>query len=39
MWTGWLASAGLVIRERYGDFDRTPFNKDSKKQILVCGRA
>jgi len=34
-----LASAGLVIRERYGDFDRTPFNKDSKKQILVCGRA
>jgi hypothetical protein len=33
-----LAGAGLVVRERYGDFERTPFSKDSKKQILVCGR-
>ena len=34
-----VASAGLVVHERYGDYDRSPFNKDSKKQILVCGRA
>src|SRR4029453_5261644 len=33
-----LAGRGLVVRERYGDFERTPFSKDSKKQILVCGR-
>lgn len=33
-----LAGSGLVIRERYGDYDRSPFNQDSKKQILVCGR-
>jgi SAM-dependent methyltransferase len=33
-----LAGAGLVVHERYGDFDRSPFDEHSKKQILVCGR-
>lgn len=31
--------AGLSVRARYGDFDRSPFDADSKKQILVCSRA
>jgi hypothetical protein len=34
-----LSDARLAIRERYGDFDRSRFNKDSKKQILICARA
>jgi SAM-dependent methyltransferase len=34
-----LASAGLAIRERYGDFDRSAFTEQSKKQILICRRA
>jgi SAM-dependent methyltransferase len=33
-----LAGAGLVVRERYGDFDRSRFEKTSKRQVLVCGR-
>ena len=33
-----LAAAGLAIRERYGDFDRSRFSGNSKKQILICGR-
>ena len=33
-----VADAGLVIKERYGDFDRSPFDAHSKKQILVCSR-
>lgn len=28
--------AGLAIRERYGDLDRSPFTAESKKQVLVC---
>lgn len=32
-----LAQARLVIRERFGDLDRSPFTADSKKQVLVCG--
>jgi SAM-dependent methyltransferase len=34
-----LSSAGLFVHERYGDFDRSPFSKDSKKQILICGQS
>ena len=34
-----LAQAGLAVHARYGDFDRSPFNAQSRKQILVCGRA
>jgi SAM-dependent methyltransferase len=33
-----LKNAGLVVAERYGDFDRSPFTSRSKKQILVCER-
>jgi SAM-dependent methyltransferase len=33
-----LAQAGFVVHERFGDFDRSPFDGRSKKQILVCGR-
>lgn len=33
-----LAAAGLVVHERYGEFDRSPFDESSRKQILVCGR-
>jgi SAM-dependent methyltransferase len=36
---GFVTGAGLVIKERYGDFDRSPFTTTSKKQILICGRA
>lgn len=31
-----LAIAGLSITTRYGDFDRSPFTSESKKQIIVC---
>jgi SAM-dependent methyltransferase len=34
-----LELAGLTIKERYGDFDRSPFTNGSKKQILLCRRA
>lgn len=34
-----LAQAGLVVHARYGDFDKSGFNAQSRKQILVCGRA
>jgi ubiquinone/menaquinone biosynthesis C-methylase UbiE len=34
-----LVQAGLVVAERYGDFDRSPFTARSKKQILVCRRS
>jgi len=33
-----LIAAGLAMRERYGDFDRSPFTPASKRQIVVCGR-
>jgi SAM-dependent methyltransferase len=32
-----LATAGLAIRERYGDLDRSPFTAGSRRQVLVCG--
>ena len=32
-----LGTAGLEIRERYGDFDRSAFDAESKKQVVVCG--
>jgi SAM-dependent methyltransferase len=34
-----LRAAGLTIKERYGDFDQSPFTAGSKKQIIVCERA
>jgi SAM-dependent methyltransferase len=34
-----LTTSGLAVRERYGDFDRTPFTPASKKQVIVCGPA
>jgi SAM-dependent methyltransferase len=33
-----LSGAGLVVHERYGDFDRSPLTEHSRKQILICGR-
>ncbi|MCX7041891.1 MAG: class I SAM-dependent methyltransferase [Gammaproteobacteria bacterium] len=36
---GQLEQAGLVVHARYGDFDKSGFNAQSRKQILVCGRA
>lgn len=27
---------GFNIKAKYGDFDRTPFTSDSKRQILIC---
>ena len=34
-----LSEAGLAIHQRYGEFDRSPFTPQSRKQILVCGAA
>jgi SAM-dependent methyltransferase len=34
-----LAIAGLSIKDRYGDFDRSSFTSESKKQIIVCTAA
>ena len=31
-----LATAGLAIRERYGNLDRSPFDAGSRRQVLVC---
>jgi hypothetical protein len=32
-----LDAAGLEILERYGDLDRSVFDAESKKQVVVCG--
>ena len=29
---------GLEVMQRFGDYDETPFTKDSAKQILLCRR-
>jgi ubiquinone/menaquinone biosynthesis C-methylase UbiE len=34
-----IAMAGLVVLQRYGDYDRSPFTPVSKKQILICAAA
>lgn len=34
-----LTAAGLALRERYGDFARSPFTPASKRQVVVCGRS
>ena len=34
-----LDCAGLGVLERYGDLQRSPFNAESKKQVLVCACA
>jgi dTDP-4-amino-4,6-dideoxygalactose transaminase/SAM-dependent methyltransferase len=31
-----LASQGHAIRDRFGDFDRSSFTAESKKQVIVC---
>lgn len=31
--------AGLEIRERFGDLDRSPFTEKSKKQVVLCSPA
>lgn len=33
-----LADAGLVIREKYGDYEKTPLGTESQLQIYVCGK-
>jgi hypothetical protein len=32
-----LVAANLTVLERYGDLDRSPLTKESKRQVLVCG--
>lgn len=32
-----LVEANLTVLERYGDLDRSPLTKESKRQVLVCG--
>jgi SAM-dependent methyltransferase len=34
---GLLGTAGLEIQERFGDLDRSVFDAESKKQVVVCG--
>ena len=31
-----LTAAGLAVRERFGDFDLSPFTPASKRQVVVC---
>jgi len=33
-----LTEAGFVIRDKYGDYDKTPLDPESQLQIYVCGR-
>ncbi|MFY9780691.1 MAG: class I SAM-dependent methyltransferase [Candidatus Baltobacteraceae bacterium] len=33
-----LEEAGLIICERFGAFDRSPFEADSEKQVVLCRR-
>ena len=33
-----LVDAGFVIREKYGDYDKSPFGPESNLQIYVCGK-
>jgi len=33
-----LTEAGFVIKEKYGDYDKTPLGPESQLQIYVCGR-
>ncbi len=33
-----LNDAGLVIREKYGDYDKTPLGPESQLQIYICGK-
>lgn len=34
-----MDQAGLKMLERYGDLDRSAFTPESKRQVIVCGRA
>jgi SAM-dependent methyltransferase len=34
-----LDAAGLIVCNRFGDFDRSPLDENSKKQIVVCAKA
>lgn len=33
-----LTEAGLIIRDKLGDYDGTPFDENSRLQIYVCGK-
>ncbi|MCH7762319.1 MAG: class I SAM-dependent methyltransferase [Candidatus Marinimicrobia bacterium] len=33
-----LSEAGFVIKEKYGDYDKTPFGPESNLQIYLCGK-
>ena len=33
-----LTEAGFVIKEKYGDYDKTPLDPESQLQIYVCGK-
>ena len=32
----WIERSGLVIEEKYGDYDRHPFDSKSPKQLMIC---
>ena len=34
-----LSESGLSVVARYGDFDGSTFNAESRKQVVVCNRA
>jgi SAM-dependent methyltransferase len=34
-----LAGTGFTVRHRYGDLDRSPFTRDSRKQVFICARS
>ena len=33
-----LSEAGFVIKDKYGDYDKTPFGPESHLQIYLCGK-
>ena len=33
-----LTEAGFVIKDKYGDYDKTPLGPESHLQIYVCGK-
>jgi len=33
-----LTEAGFVIKDKYGDYDKTPLGPESHLQIYLCGK-
>lgn len=33
-----LTEAGLIVRDKFGDYNSSPFDKNSRLQIYVCGK-